>query len=104
MSCPACWGVHTSASAAIRCYEASKVRDQYLPSGPPENAVQPRKETKNLRSGFLGHRSRGGRPRKHGTSPAEQSAFDRERKRRWREKKTRPREASGRLTSEAGER
>jgi len=92
MSCSSCFGVHTSPGAAIRCYEASKESHQYLDSGPPENAVQARKETRNLRSRFLGHRSHGGRPRKHGTSPMEQRAFDRERKRRWREGKKARRE------------
>jgi hypothetical protein len=84
MTCISCYSIHTSPSAAIRCWDTYKTTDPYLHSGPPKTAVQPHKKTKGLRGGFLGHRSRGGRPRKHATRPGEQRAFNRERKRIWR--------------------
>jgi hypothetical protein len=86
MSCLGCSAVHTSPGAAIRCYDVYQARTQYLHSGPPKNTPKPSKEINTLQGRFLGHRSRGGRPRKHGTSPAARRSFDRERKRRWREK------------------
>ena len=87
MSCISCFDVHTSPGAAIRCYDAYKATHQYLHSGPSKNATSAPKKTNALQGRFLGHRSRGGRPRKRGTSSHEQRAFDRERKRRWRENK-----------------